>query len=102
MPTVRRTEAAEADLREIAYQIGIRDQRPTIADRIIDELVEQCEPLARNSEVSLQGTAAPELGNDVRLLSYSRWVIIFRYQPHGVDVLRFADGSQDYLSWRLA
>jgi len=47
------------------------------------------------------GTAAPEIGEGVRLFPYKRWVILFRYEPHGVDVLRFADASQDYLSWNL-
>jgi plasmid stabilization system protein ParE len=46
-------------------------------------------------------TSAPEIGERVRLFSYKRWVILFRYEPHGIDVLRLADGSQDYLSWKL-
>jgi|CXWL01.1.fsa_nt_gi plasmid stabilization system protein ParE len=102
MPHARRTESAEADLQEIAFQIAVRDQRPDTADRVIDELIGQCERLAQNSETSIQGTAASELGNDVRLFSYRRWVIIFRYEAHGVDILRFADGNQDYMSWRTA
>jgi plasmid stabilization system protein ParE len=102
MPQARRTESAEADLQEIAFQIAVRDQRPATADRAIDELIERCERLARTSETSVQGTAAPELGDSVRLLSHGRWVIVFRYEAHGVDILRFADGNQDYMSWRLA
>jgi hypothetical protein len=27
---------------------------------------------------------------------------VFRYAAHGVDILRFADGSQDYMSGKLA
>lgn len=102
MPYARRTASAEADLQETAIQIAIRDRRPATADRIIDELIGQCERLAQYSETLIQGTAASELGTNVRLISYLRWVIIFRYEPHGVDILRFADGSQDYMSWRLA
>jgi hypothetical protein len=33
--------------------------------------------------------------------TFKRWVVLFRYAPHGIDVLRFAGGSQDYLSWKL-
>lgn len=102
MPTARRTEAAERDLQEIAIQIALVDGRPVAADRIIGELVQQCESLAERSPVAVLGTAAPEIGEGVRLLSYRRWVILFRYEPHGVDVLRFVDGSQDYLSWSLS
>jgi plasmid stabilization system protein ParE len=102
MPTARRTAAAERDLQQIAFHIAFQEGRTVTADRIIDELIAQAEKLARLSTTTVMGTAAPEIGDGVRLLSYKRWVIIFRYQPHGVDVLRFADGSQDYLSWKLS
>ena len=101
MPAVRRTEAAERDLQSIAFQIALVDRRPATADRIIDELIGQCFKLAEQSPVAVLGTAAPELGDGVRLFPYKRWVILFRYETDGVDILRFADGSQDYLSWKL-
>ena len=101
MPTARRSESAERDLREIAYQIAMKDGRPITADRIIDELIGQAEEIARLSGSAVMGTAASEIGDGVRLCSFKRWVIVFRYQPHGIDVLRFADGSQDYFSWKL-
>ena len=101
MPTARRTEAAERDLQEIAFHIAFTDRRPLTADRIIDELIAQADKLAELSRTSVLGTAAPEIGDRVRLFHYKRWVILFRYEPHGIDVLRFADGSQDYLSWKL-
>jgi plasmid stabilization system protein ParE len=102
MPTARRSEAAERDLQDIAFQIAFRDGHPVTADRIVDELIAQAEKLAQLSTTTVLGTAAPEIGDGVRLFSYKRWVILFRYQPHGIDVLRFADGSQDYLSWKLS
>ena len=101
MFTARRTEAAERDLRDIAFQIAVTDHRPLTADRIIAELIEQADTLARLSRSSVMGTACPEIGDGVRIFSYMRWGILFRYEPHGVDVLRFTDSSQDYLPWRL-
>jgi plasmid stabilization system protein ParE len=101
MPSARRSQSAERDLQDIAFRIAFEEQRPLTADRIIDELIGQAEKVAELSTNAILGTAAPELGEGVRLFAYKRWVIIFRYQPHGIDVLRFADGSQDYLSWRL-
>jgi plasmid stabilization system protein ParE len=101
MPIARRSEAAERDLQDIAFHIAFTDRRPLTADRIIDELVAQANDLARLSPSTALGTAAPEIGPGVRLFSYKRWVILFRYQPHGIDVLRFTDGSQEYLSWKL-
>jgi plasmid stabilization system protein ParE len=102
MPTARCSEAAERDLQDIAFHIAFRDGHPVTADRIVDELIAQAEKLAQLSTTTVLGTAAPEIGGGVRLFSYKRWVILFRYQSHGVDVLRFADGSQDYLSWKLS
>jgi plasmid stabilization system protein ParE len=64
-------------------------------------LIAQVDTLAGLSTSSQTGTACPEIGDPVRLFSYKRWVILFPYESHGVDVLRFADGSQDYLSWKI-
>jgi plasmid stabilization system protein ParE len=99
--SARRSNAAEHDLRELAFQIAVMDGRVVAAERLIDELIEQAENLARTSGIAEMGTAAPELGERVRLFSHKRWVIIFRYESHGIDVLRIVDGSQDYLSWKL-
>ena len=100
MPSARRSAAAERDLQDIAFYIALRSRRPATADQIVDELIAQAERLAELSTTTLLGTAAPEIG--VRLFPFKRWVILFRYEPHGIDVLRFADGSQDYLSWKLS
>jgi plasmid stabilization system protein ParE len=102
MSFARRSEAAERDLQDIAFHIAYNEQRLLTANRVIDELIGQAEKLADLSTNTILGTAAPELGEGVRLFAHKRWVIIFRYQPHGIDVLRFADGSQDYLSWKLS
>jgi plasmid stabilization system protein ParE len=101
MPYAYRTQAADSDLRNIAFQIGVESARPEIAEKTIDGLIDCCEQLASLSPLSRLGTAAPELGQGVLLFSYQRWVIIFRYVTEGVLVLRIADGSQDYLSWKL-
>ncbi len=101
MPSARRSEAAERDLQDIAFRIAFHEQRPLTADRMVDELVGQAERLAELSTNAILGTPAPELGDGVRLFAHKRWVIVFRYQPHGIDILRFVDGSQDYLSWKL-
>jgi plasmid stabilization system protein ParE len=101
MPVAYRTQSADQDLRAIAFQIGVESGRPQTADKIIDELIDCCEQLAHWSPTSSLGSAAPELGHGVRLFSHRRWVIIFRYVDDGVVILRFVDGSQDYLSWKF-
>ena len=81
MPSARRSDAAERDLREIAFRIALEEQRPRVAERVIDELIGQAERLAQLSSTTVSGTAAPEIGAGVRLFSHKRWVIIFRYEP---------------------
>jgi plasmid stabilization system protein ParE len=88
MPVARRTDAANSDLREIAYQIGVESGRPLASEKIIDELVDCREHLAQLSHISKLGTMASELGSDVRLYHHRRWVIVFRYTDEGVIVLR--------------
>ena len=41
MLVARRTQAAEEDLQEIAFQIGLLSRRPNVADKIIDELIDK-------------------------------------------------------------
>ncbi len=100
-PVAYRTEAADDDLRNIAYQIGVESLRPSVADRIVEELLDEFDRLARLSTVSELGMPGPELGAGIRLFSHKRWVVIFRYVNEGILILRIADGSQDYVSWKL-
>ena len=57
MPTARRSEAAECDLQDVAFQIAVRDRRPLGAERIVDELIAQAERLAQLS-TGIKGTGA--------------------------------------------
>jgi plasmid stabilization system protein ParE len=102
MPVAFRTESADQDLRSIALRIGVESGRPLTADKIVDEVIDCCDQLASLSTISRLGTSASEIGRDIRLYAIRRWVIIFRYVDDGVLILRIADGSQDYLSWKLA
>jgi len=43
MPSAHRTDVANRDLVEIAFQIGVESGRPLSADRIVDELVDCCD-----------------------------------------------------------
>lgn len=101
MPAVVRTAAADDDLRNIAVEVGIRSGRPAVADRVIDGLLDCCNELAHLSAMSKLGTPTPQLGPGIRIYSYRRWAIIFRYIVDGILVLRIADGSQDYLTWKF-
>jgi plasmid stabilization system protein ParE len=78
MRIAHRTDSANRDLGDIAFQIGIESGRPLAAARLIDELVDCCDQLASLSPELQLGTVADELGADVRLFHHRRWVILFR------------------------
>ena len=94
MPKVIRTEAAEQDLRDIAYYIAVEDGRPLVADKLIDEITAKCDSYAQTPGII--GTDAPHLGEGYRTFPHKRWVIIFRYIQDGIEVLRIVDASRDY------
>jgi plasmid stabilization system protein ParE len=101
MTVAQRTRAADDDLRDIAFQIAVESGRLATAERIIDELIDSCDELAKLSTLSQLGSEATELGIGIRLFTCRRWVIVFRYIDDGVLILRIVDGSQDYLAWKL-
>ena len=41
MPSAHRSDTAERDLRELAFRIALEEQRPRVAERVIDELIGQ-------------------------------------------------------------
>ena len=91
------TPQAEADLEEIAFHIAFQDKRPVIADRIVDEIRQKADTYAAQPEM---GTAAPELGEDLRTFSHKRWVIIYQPIGDGIRVRAVVDGARDYPNWR--
>lgn len=101
MAHVERTLAAERDFEQIGYRIANEQGQPETARRILQQISDQCDDLARLANEAKLGTLTPLLGNEVRLYSFKRWVILFRYVDDGVVILRIADGSQDYLKWKL-
>jgi plasmid stabilization system protein ParE len=67
----------------------------------LNELANQCNRLAELAATSELGTPAQEIGENVRLFTFKRWVIVFRYIEDGALILRIADASQDYFAWTL-
>jgi plasmid stabilization system protein ParE len=59
------------------------------------EIREHCDQLASFPH---SGTERLDLGLDMRVTSWKRWVIVFRPILHGIDVLRIVDGSRDWTS----
>lgn len=95
MPTPNWSEPARNDLKQIGRYIGQDQLRPSVAANVMREIGDRCEYLARTPYT---GTARPDLGDEIRVTSYKRWIIVFRPTNEGIDVLRVVDGSRDWTS----
>ena len=95
MSRVERTPAAEQDLRDIGYYIGVEQHRPSTAEAILREIDAQCRTY---STKPLMGTPRPDLGQGYRVIHHKRWVIIYQPIDDGIEVLRIVDGARDYPS----
>jgi plasmid stabilization system protein ParE len=93
MPYANWSDVAREDLKEIGCYIGHEQHRSSTAAKIMREIRNHGEFLATSPQF---GTARPDLGDDIRITSWKRWVIIFRPAVHGIDVLRVVDGSRDW------
>jgi toxin ParE1/3/4 len=95
MPTPNWSDTARSDLKQIGLYIGREQHRPSVAAKIMREIGDHCHYLARSEYA---GTARPDLGDDIRVTSYKRWIIVFRPSADSIDVLRIVDGSRDWAS----
>ena len=92
MPQANWSDSAREDLKEIGRYVGRQQHRPSTAAKIMREMGDHCDHLARFPQ---SGTVRPDLGDDIRVTSYKRWVILFRPVEDGIEVLRAIDGSRD-------
>ena len=85
------------DIDGIYDYIGRRERRPATADRAVAELIAVCRTYADAFAAgSVLGTARPDLGDDLRDFTHSRWVVVVRPVDNGIEVLRVLDGRRDY------
>jgi toxin ParE1/3/4 len=84
---------AEKDLLDIAFYVGVKDNRPEVAERLTRSLLAKCDLYAENPGL---GMARPDLGESVRVFPFKRWVVIYEPVDEAIRVLRIIDGSRDY------
>lgn len=90
MPSVTRRPAARQDLAEIWDFIAQDD--PKRATKFLRELEATFVTLA---EIPLMGRTRLELGEDVRSLAQSNYIIYYIPWADGIDILRVLHGSRD-------
>jgi len=90
MGSVSRTTKAEEDLVEIWLYIA--DDNPDAADKVLDEIDNACQLLARSPQC---GRLRKELAPKLRSFPTGNYVIFYRPQDDGIEVIRVLHGARD-------
>jgi toxin ParE1/3/4 len=81
---------AQADLLEIWLYIARDSARE--ADRLLDRIEAQCRLLAHNPRL---GKARPEIAPDARAWIVGRYLVLYREQDEGIEVVRVVHGARE-------
>lgn len=90
MKKYRLTRDASNDLGEIARYLAT--ENPTAAQGLLDRIEERCRSLAEMPETGrLRGELAPNL----RSVAVGNYVIFYRPDDEGIQIIRVLHGSRD-------
>jgi toxin ParE1/3/4 len=90
MKRYRLTPEAEKDLDEITDFIAADD--PVAANRLIDSIEQKCQALAEMPGV---GRGREELAPNLRSSHVGKYVIFYRPEDEGIEVIRVIHGHRD-------
>lgn len=90
MPRVTKTRLAEQDLDDIWFHIAL--DNPDAADRVLDAIGERCALLAQHKKM---GSARPEIAPELRSSPAGRYVLYYRPDTEGIELVRVLDGARD-------
>lgn len=91
------TPEAVADLDSIVDYIAEQAGRRSVSREVYDDVKAICDQYASYfARGHVLGTRCPEMGEEIRLVTYQRWVILFRPLGNSIEILRVFDGSRDY------
>ena len=90
MTMVIKSNLAEKDLLSIwAY---IAEDNPDAADSLLDAIDLKCNLLGENSKL---GQARPDIAPDMRYFPVKNYLILYKEQPLGIEIIRVVHGSRD-------
>lgn len=92
MKRYRVAPAARDDLRRISRYIAVEKLSPQGSQRLQARFLENFRTLARNPFL---GQACPEFGPEMRIWPVGNYVVLFRPQEHGIDIVQVAHGAQN-------
>jgi toxin ParE1/3/4 len=90
LPRVSKTRLAEQDLDDIWFHIAL--DNPDAADRVLDAIDERCALLAQHKKM---GRARPEIAPELRSSPSGRYVLYYRPDTEGIELVRVLDGARD-------
>lgn len=91
MADARFTSQAERDLHDIWMYVA--KQSVDFADRLFDRIAGTCSTLAEQPGM---GEARPDLMDRLRVFSVGNYIIFFRPEPGGIEVVRVLHGARDF------
>jgi len=90
MIKVSYTQKAKQDFLSIwAY---IAEDSPNAADKLLDTISEKCNLLGENSKL---GQARPDISPEMRYFPVKNYLILYKEQSLGVEIIRILHGSRD-------
>lgn len=92
MKRYRFTPAARNDLKAISRYIAVERQSPQGAKRLREIFLDDFRRLAHNP---LIGQACPEFGPSLRIWSIRGYVVLYRPQPDGIEIVQITHGARD-------
>jgi plasmid stabilization system protein ParE len=91
------TPQAEADLTALYEYIASCDHRLSVTKEVVRKLRDHCDEYSSLVAAGhVLGTARDDFAEGVRVFTHQRWVVIFRPNESGIEILRIFDGSRDY------
>jgi toxin ParE1/3/4 len=90
VPSIRYTTKARSDL--LAIWLSIASDNPAAADRMFDRLETRIEILDQWPEI---GVACPAVAADARMLVERPYVILYRVDSTGVQIVRIVHGARN-------
>ncbi len=90
MPTLLISPEAEQDLVDIWLHIA--EDQPVNADRFLERLQEKAQKLAEFTDM---GVDRLELAPGIKSFPVERYVLFYRPNEHGIELVRVLHGSRD-------
>lgn len=90
MPVIRRTFQAHIDLVEIWLHVA--QDSIKAADDLLDNMDKEIQLIAASPKI---GRKREELAKNLRSFPVSSYVVFYRIQPGGIEIIRVLHGARD-------